>query len=242
MTLTDVDAETLEESTARLRERGGDVRSVVLDVTDETAVRGAMADVAQAQGGVDVVFANAGISTGPGIDDPAGRVEGFNRASFDRVRAVNLDGVFFTVQAAAGVMRPQRAGRIDITASIAGSGPSPRFVDYGYMVAKAAVLSLCAPGGARPRGRQRARQRDRPRAVRGDAHRRARSRAARDRPRARADSVPLGRMGDPEELKGPRPAARLARLELHDRRGLRHRRRSAGREQVTTQGAAAAAP
>jgi NAD(P)-dependent dehydrogenase (short-subunit alcohol dehydrogenase family) len=201
VTLTDVDAETLEESTARLRERGGHVRSVVLDVTDETAVRGAMADVAQAEGGVDVVFANAGISTGPGIDDPAGRVEGFNRASFDRVRAVNLDGAFFTVQAAAAVMRPQRAGRIVVTASIAGIRPEPRFVDYGYMAAKAGVLSLVrqaaldlapdnvlinaiAPGpfaGTRIGGPGPAP----PEIV-----------------QAWADSVPLGRMGDLEELKG----------------------------------------
>jgi NAD(P)-dependent dehydrogenase (short-subunit alcohol dehydrogenase family) len=201
VTLTDVDAATLEESTGRLRERGADARSMVLDVTDETAVRAAMAAVAEEHGGIDVVFANAGIATGPGIDDPVGRVEGFDRSSWDRVRAVNLDGVFFTVQAAAAVMRPQRSGRIVVTASIAGLRPEPRFVDYGYMAAKAGVLSLVrqaaldlapdnvlvnaiAPGpfaGTRIGGPGPAP----PEIV-----------------QAWADSVPLGRMGDLEEIKG----------------------------------------
>jgi NAD(P)-dependent dehydrogenase (short-subunit alcohol dehydrogenase family) len=201
VTLTDIDEDSLEAEAVRLRDRGADARALVLDVTDETAVRAAMAAVAEEQGGLDVVFANAGIATGPGIDDPVGRVEGFDRSSWDRVLEVNLDGVFFTVQAAAALMRPQRSGRIVVTASIAGLRPEPRFVDYGYMAAKAGVLSLVrqaaldlapdnvlinaiAPG---PFAETR---------IGGPGP------APPEIVQAWAESVPLGRMGDLEEIKG----------------------------------------
>ena len=67
VTLADVDAERLEAETASLAERGAAVRSFVVDVSDESRVQALMDDVVAAEGGIDVVFANAGLAAVPGF-------------------------------------------------------------------------------------------------------------------------------------------------------------------------------
>ena len=62
VTLADVDAERLESVTAGL---GGAARPFVADVSDEAQVRELVDDVVAAEGGLDVVFANAGIASVP---------------------------------------------------------------------------------------------------------------------------------------------------------------------------------
>src|SRR6478735_12325746 len=67
VTLADIHEERLEAATARLAERGCDVRGVVTDVRDEGAVDALVDGVVEEQGGVDVVFANAGLASVPGF-------------------------------------------------------------------------------------------------------------------------------------------------------------------------------
>jgi len=67
VTLADVDEERLAASTEALRSRGFDARAFVVDVTDEDHVQALFDDVAEEQGGVDVVFANAGLASVPGF-------------------------------------------------------------------------------------------------------------------------------------------------------------------------------
>jgi NAD(P)-dependent dehydrogenase (short-subunit alcohol dehydrogenase family) len=142
VTLADIHAERLEAATARLVGRGCDARSVHVDVRDETAVDALFDDVIEAQGGVDVVFANAGLAAVPGF-----RVEGgqtlatVERSDWDRVLDVNLNGVMHTMRSAARVMTRQRAGRIIVTASNAGLRVEP-LACYGYAASKAAVIQL----------------------------------------------------------------------------------------------------
>src|SRR6266508_3636057 len=63
VTLADVDEPRLEEVASGLRERdGGDVRTVTLDVADRAQVDAAVDGIVADQGGLDVAFANAGIS------------------------------------------------------------------------------------------------------------------------------------------------------------------------------------
>ena len=64
--LTDIDAAGLERETTRLREAGCDVEQAVLDIADTEAQRAVIDDVAARHGRLDAVFANAGISAGPG--------------------------------------------------------------------------------------------------------------------------------------------------------------------------------
>jgi NAD(P)-dependent dehydrogenase (short-subunit alcohol dehydrogenase family) len=140
VTLSDVDGDLLATAAASLAGRGA--RSVVADVTDEAQVQALFDDVAAAQGGVDVVFANAGIAAVPGFAVEGGQtIDTVQRDVWERVLGVNLNGVLFTVRAAAAVMKRQGAGRIVVTSSIAGLRPEP-VVCYGYAASKAAVLNL----------------------------------------------------------------------------------------------------
>lgn len=142
VTLADVHAERLEDATARLVDRGCDARGVLVDVRDETAVDALFDDVVEAHGGVDVVFANAGLAAVPGF-----RVEGgqtlatLERSDWDTVLEVNLNGVMHTMRSAARTMIQQRSGRIVVIASNAGLRVEP-LVCYGYAASKAAVIHL----------------------------------------------------------------------------------------------------
>jgi NAD(P)-dependent dehydrogenase (short-subunit alcohol dehydrogenase family) len=113
----------------------------VVDVSDTDAVAGLFAGVDEAYGGVDVVFANAGISTEPGVLDERGGLQAFDLHTWRTVLGVNLDGVLFTMREAAARMKAQGSGRIVVTASTAGFGTDP-FVGYSYSATKAAVIIL----------------------------------------------------------------------------------------------------
>jgi NAD(P)-dependent dehydrogenase (short-subunit alcohol dehydrogenase family) len=138
VTLADLDADGLEQAAGRI---GGDVRTSVVDVSDTDAVAALFADVDEAYGGVDVVFANAGISTEPGVLDERGGLQAFDLHTWRTVLGVNLDGVLFTMREAAARMKAQGSGRIVVTASTAGFGTDP-FVGYSYSATKAAVIIL----------------------------------------------------------------------------------------------------
>jgi NAD(P)-dependent dehydrogenase (short-subunit alcohol dehydrogenase family) len=137
VTLADIDGPRLDEVTGRLAERGGRVRSTRVDVSDADEVD----RLFEEQGDVDVVFANAGISLEPGVVDAEGGFGAFDRGRWDRVLGVNLNGVVFTMRAAAYRMKRQGSGRIVVTASTAGLRPDP-LVGYSYSAAKFAVVGL----------------------------------------------------------------------------------------------------
>jgi NAD(P)-dependent dehydrogenase (short-subunit alcohol dehydrogenase family) len=142
VTLADVDAGRLEAATAALAARGGPARSFVVDVSDEEQVRALVDDVVAAEGGLDVVFANAGIASVPGFGVEGGqRLETVEASDWDRVLGINQSGVLFTMKHAAAVMKRQGAGRIVVTSSAAGLHPEPA-VCYGYAASKAAVLNV----------------------------------------------------------------------------------------------------
>ena len=142
VTLADIDGELLEASTRTLAERGAHVRASVVDVSDPDRVAAAFDEAVAEEGGVDVVFANAGIGAVPGYAVEGGqRIDTVAREDWDRVTGVNLDGILFTMRSAAAVMRRQGAGRIIVTSSVAGLRPEP-VVCYGYVASKAAVLHL----------------------------------------------------------------------------------------------------
>jgi len=194
VTLADLDAERLDEVTGALE---GDVRAVELDVSDEDAVRAVFDEVAAEQGGVDVVFANAGISLEAGVLDAAGGLEAIDRGKWDTVLGVNLNGVMFTMREAARHMKRQGGGRIVITASTAGFGTDP-LVGYSYSATKAAVIVMVrqaalelAPHGVHVNAIAPGPFRTR---IGGDA--------APIPPEAWNDIVALGRMAEPDELKG----------------------------------------
>lgn len=131
--LVDLDAERLEE-TARRLDAGPRAATARADVSDETALASAFEAARDAFGGLDIVFANAG------IEGQGGPVEGFDQAEFRRVIDTNLIGAWLTMKQAVPMLKARGGGVILATASVAGlvgfPGLSP------YVASKHAVCGL----------------------------------------------------------------------------------------------------
>ena len=124
---------------------GADVTGAVADVTKPQELREAFAAVVARHGKVDVVFANAGISGGPGFlngageRNPAGAIENLSLEVWERVIATNTTSVFLTLQTVVPYMKKQQGGgRIIVTSSISAS-KTETLVSSIYATSKAAV-------------------------------------------------------------------------------------------------------
>jgi D-sorbitol dehydrogenase (acceptor) len=129
--LGDIDLPHAEAAAAAI---GPDAFAVPLDVTKQTSIDAAVAAVEQRAGGLDILVNNAALF------DLAPIAE-ITRESYERVFAVNVAGVLFTLQAAARAMiRQGRGGRIINMASQAGRRGEALVAVY--CASKAAVISL----------------------------------------------------------------------------------------------------
>ena len=104
------------------------------DVSDFDQVVATTETAEQVHGGLDLVFLNAGVSTGCGIADD------FDLAKYRRAMGINLDGVVFGVHAAIPALRRRGGGSIVATASMAGLTGTP--FDPVYGANKHAVVGL----------------------------------------------------------------------------------------------------
>ena len=143
--LIDSDAQALKRVHERLSATGGRVQSQVVDVSNAPALKAQVAEFVDNRQGLDGLFANAGISGGPGFGTEAGAVTGGIQAQspqdWERVFQINLHGVVASLQSAAAVMKLQKHGSLVLTASIAGVKAEP-FVSYAYATVKSAVIQL----------------------------------------------------------------------------------------------------
>lgn len=125
-----------EQAVERLKKAGTRVLSLLCDVGDEKAVADAFAETVARLGRVDGCFANAGVS-GRGA-------RSFVEISADewhRVLRVNLDGVFYTLRAAATQMVKQGEGGVLVgTASLAAIEGAAR--NEHYAATKGGVVSM----------------------------------------------------------------------------------------------------
>lgn len=106
------------------------------DVTDAAAVKDAFEGFVAQAGRLDVLFNNAGMfGTAAPIDEIA-------TEEWDRVRAVNLDGMIYCAHAAFGLMRRQdpQGGRIINNGSI--SAHTPREGSITYTTTKHAITGM----------------------------------------------------------------------------------------------------
>lgn len=116
------------------RNIGLDVLAVAGDVSDLAAMEHVVSRAVSAFGGLDVMFANAGIegTVKPLLDTTV--------EEFDRVLAVNVRGAFNSIRASARAIANRGGGSILITSSVAGlvgaGGLSP------YVTSKHAVMGL----------------------------------------------------------------------------------------------------
>jgi NAD(P)-dependent dehydrogenase (short-subunit alcohol dehydrogenase family) len=140
--LTDVDSPGLKKATSRLKGHGCDVASSEFNVVDTEALRTAIDNTVKLFGRLDAVFANVGISSGPGFAAAeSGRLENIDPLMFQRVLDVNLVATMQTMKFAAPHMKARRYGSIIATASIAGLRSEP-LVGYAYTATKAAVANI----------------------------------------------------------------------------------------------------
>lgn len=128
-------AEGLDETLQKILGDGGRALARVADAGDEEQVRGLVEACQGELGGVDAVFANAGIGGG---GDPFWEIRG---EGFLEVLRVNLLGPFFLIKHASNAMKKAGTpGSIVCTASVAalrsGAGGS------AYSASKAGVVSL----------------------------------------------------------------------------------------------------
>src|SRR3954454_16543905 len=103
------------------------------DVTDDTAVRGAVDEAVAALGGLDVLVNNAGIGA-------QGTVEGNDDDEWRRVFDVNVVGMARVARAALPQLRESGRGAIVNTSSVAATAGLPQRALYS--ATKGAILSL----------------------------------------------------------------------------------------------------
>jgi NAD(P)-dependent dehydrogenase (short-subunit alcohol dehydrogenase family) len=178
---------------------GTRIEQAALDVSDAAAVSALVTGIVDRHGGLDVAFANAGIALGRGPGDATGLIDTFDLGQWREALEVNLHGVVHTVRAAAVPMKQQRSGSIVVTASTAGLRQDP-YVAYSYIVAKAGVINL-----VRQAALDLARWQIRVNAIAPGPFKTGLGGSGRPRPEAIARwsaAVPLGRMGEPAEIRG----------------------------------------
>jgi NAD(P)-dependent dehydrogenase (short-subunit alcohol dehydrogenase family) len=140
--LSDVDAAGLDKASSRLASMGCAVEQAIVDIGNTENLRAAIGRTAERHGRLDAVFANAGISSGPGFElSPSGTIDAMDLTLFQRAIELNLTATFMTIRFAAAHMKRQRSGSIIATTSIAGMRSEP-LVGYGYIAAKAAIGNI----------------------------------------------------------------------------------------------------
>ena len=127
-------ADTLQEIVKEIEAAGGQAIALPADVTDEQAVRRAVADLVAKFGPVDVLFANAGIGGG------AAHASKLDASVVASVIDVNVKGVVNSVAAVIGDMVKRRQGQLVVISSIAAYRGLPK--SAAYCSSKAAVSAF----------------------------------------------------------------------------------------------------
>ena len=125
---------SIEETAAEIKAAGGKAIAVAADAGAEADVQGFIQKAAKELGGIDVIYANAGIS--------GGLVPLFEQTVelWREILRVNLIGPFLAIRHGAPLMVKQGKGSIVCTASVAGLRANAG--GHPYSASKAGVISL----------------------------------------------------------------------------------------------------
>lgn len=115
--------EQLERTRAMLESEGRDVYARSFDVTDATAVENNVAGIEAEIGPIEILFNNAGVQHRAPLQD-------FPLEAWERLRAANIDSVFFVGQAVAKRMIPRGRGKIINIASVQSELARPNIAPY----------------------------------------------------------------------------------------------------------------
>ena len=175
-----------------LRARGFTVHAMRCDVSNPSDVQAVVDATIERFGTVDILVNNAGISWGE-------RPESMTLAQWQKVIDVNLTGAFICSQAVGREMIRRRYGRIINVASIAGLQGNVNGPYYaGYAASKAGLMGL-----TRELAASWGRHGIRVNAIAPGFFRSRMSEASIAQIESSLNAVtPLGRVGDPGELKG----------------------------------------
>ncbi|CAM5217181.1 2,5-dichloro-2,5-cyclohexadiene-1,4-diol dehydrogenase [Bosea thiooxidans] len=129
----DVNAEALAQLAAEAKARGQSVETLQADLSRQEVMRSSVHEAAARLGGIDVMWAHAGI---PG---PAG-IEDLDLPAYDRAMALNVDSAALAAGEVIKHMRKRGSGSLIFTASVSGLVGS--MFSPVYSAAKFAVVGL----------------------------------------------------------------------------------------------------
>jgi meso-butanediol dehydrogenase / (S,S)-butanediol dehydrogenase / diacetyl reductase len=134
LVLSDLSEAALNQVSADVVDRTGEIEFVPADVSDFAQVETVVKRAVDRFGRLDVLISNAGVLS------PNGRIHNLTAEDWERAFRINVLGPVNGIRAAVAVMRGQKSGSIILTASVAGltawSHSSP------YCVTKAGVIHL----------------------------------------------------------------------------------------------------
>ena len=196
LVLADVRAEELAQAAAAVREVGGDPVAVTADLAKAEDCAAVVAAADQAAGRLDVLFNNAGVGTMV----VGGTVETIELERWDLAQDVNVRGIYLVSRAAVPLMRWSGGGSIINTASVSAFRGSASRPSHAYAASKGAVVALTHAMAA-SYGSDRIR-------VNAICPGTIRTRLTADiidrveREVAAGRNIPLGRVGEPEDIAG----------------------------------------
>ena len=126
VSVCDVNEETLNETVEMLRKYNVSVSSHILDVSDKEAIEALPEKVIEQHGKVDMVFNNAGVTTGTHFKD-------MDEDNWDWVMGINFDGVINSTRAFIPHMVDSPEAAIVNTSSIFGMVAVPGPVSYTHL-------------------------------------------------------------------------------------------------------------
>lgn len=135
VTLISRTKDELEEVVGEIEGAGGEATALEADVSDEQTLKAAIDETVSRYGGLDIVFANAGVNgTWAGIED-------LSADDFRKTVDINLTGTFLTIKHAVPHLK-KRGGSVVVTSSVNGTRMFSNSGASAYASTKAAQVAL----------------------------------------------------------------------------------------------------
>jgi 2-deoxy-D-gluconate 3-dehydrogenase len=131
--LADRDLSRVQDLAGALREKGGNVYALALQIQDRSACEQAVIDTVGQFGGIDILVNCAGVNTRM-------RPEAYTEAIWDEIVDINLKGTFYMCQAAYAPMKAGGGGKIINIGSILSLVSNA--MTASYSASKGGVLQL----------------------------------------------------------------------------------------------------
>ncbi|MDD2336869.1 MAG: SDR family NAD(P)-dependent oxidoreductase [Geobacteraceae bacterium] len=131
--IADVNVKDAQKTAKEIMALGRKSFAIKTDVTKENEVFAMVDEVVRKLGKLDIMCPNAGTCC-------AGPIDQLSAENWDKMMQINLYGHFYCVKAALKYMKPQKSGKIVMTASQAGRVAVPLLA--GYSASKFAVTAL----------------------------------------------------------------------------------------------------